>query len=42
MSGERAECQAQGTPLDIGCGVSGLKGDTLLTLGPYAAFFSAL
>jgi alpha-glucosidase len=41
MSGERAECQAQGMPLDLGCGVSGLKGGTL-TLGPYAAFFSTL
>ena len=41
MSGGRADYRAQGTPLDIGCGVAGVKGETL-SLGPYAAFFARL
>jgi alpha-glucosidase len=41
MSGGRADYRVQGAPLDIGCGVTGLKGETL-SLGPYAAWFAAL
>jgi alpha-glucosidase len=41
MSGGRAEHRARGTPMDVGCGASGLKGETLL-LGPYAAWFASL
>ena len=41
MSHDRSEYRAQGTPLDIGCGVTGMKGETL-SLGSYAAWFSTL
>jgi alpha-glucosidase len=41
MSGGRADFRAKGTPLDIGCGATGVKGETL-TLGPYAAWFASL